>query len=114
MQGSAGERSCALPPNGAFHADAACDGLAEEVIGEYRPGLLALNAGVVPHLAPVQEQTWETFSRNWHVDTQHVFAWVRSALRAPLEPGGVVVAMSSGAVLAGSPLKQRTVLGGMT
>lgn len=45
---------------------------------------------------------------------RHVFAWVRAALRAPLEPGGVVVAMSCGAVLAGSPLKQRMVLGGMT
>lgn len=64
--------------------------------------LLVLNAGVAPHMAPVQEQTWETFSRNWHVD--HVFAWIRAALREPLAPGSVVVAMSSGAVLGVSPL----------
>lgn len=85
-------------------ADATDETLAREVIGEHRPGLLVLNAGVAPHVAPVQEQTWDTFSRNWHVDTRHVFAWTRAALREPLAPGSVVVAMSSGAALAGSPL----------
>ena len=71
---------------------------------EHRPGLLVLNAGVVPHMAPVHEQTWDTFSRNWHADTRHVFAWTRAALREPLAPGSVVVSMSSGAAIAGSPL----------
>src|SRR5205823_8079374 len=56
------------------------------------------------HMAPVHEQTWETFSRNWHVDTRHVFTWTRAALREPLAPGSVVVAISSGAALGGSPL----------
>jgi NAD(P)-dependent dehydrogenase (short-subunit alcohol dehydrogenase family) len=74
------------------------------VIARYRPGLLVLNAGVVPHMAPLPDQTWETFSRNWHADTRHVFAWTQAALAAPLAPGSVVVAMSSGAALAGSPL----------
>jgi NAD(P)-dependent dehydrogenase (short-subunit alcohol dehydrogenase family) len=85
-------------------ADATDEALAREVIREHRPGLLVLNAGAVPHMAPVQEQTWETFSRNWHVDTRHVFTWTRAALRDPLAPGSVVVAMSSGAALGGSPL----------
>ncbi len=85
-------------------ADATDDPLAQDVIREYRPRLLVLNAGVTPHMAPVHEQTWETFSRNWHTDTRHVFAWIRAALREPLAPGSVVVAMSSGAALAGSPL----------
>jgi NAD(P)-dependent dehydrogenase (short-subunit alcohol dehydrogenase family) len=85
-------------------ADATDETLAQKVIREHRPGLLVLNAGVVPHMAPVHEQTWETFSRNWHADTRHVFAWTRAALREPLAPGSVVVAMSSGAALAGSPL----------
>ncbi|MER5917021.1 SDR family oxidoreductase [Streptomyces sp. NPDC001982] len=53
---------------------------------------------------PLQEQTWETFSRNWHTDTRHVFAWTRAALLAPLAPGSAVVAVSSGAALVGSPL----------
>jgi NAD(P)-dependent dehydrogenase (short-subunit alcohol dehydrogenase family) len=85
-------------------ADATDETLAQDVIREHRPGLLVLNAGATPHMAPIQEQTWETFSRNWHADTRHVFAWTRAGLREPLASGSVVVAMSSGAVLAGSPL----------
>jgi NAD(P)-dependent dehydrogenase (short-subunit alcohol dehydrogenase family) len=84
--------------------DATDEALAREVISQYRPGLLVLNAGVIPHMAPLPEQTWETFSRNWHADTRHVFTWTQAALREPLAPGSVVVAMSSGAALAGSPL----------
>jgi NAD(P)-dependent dehydrogenase (short-subunit alcohol dehydrogenase family) len=84
--------------------DATDADLAATVIREHRPGLLVLNAGVVPHMAPVQEQTWETFSRNWHVDTRHMFTWTTAALREPLAAGSVVVAMSSGAALAGSPM----------
>ncbi|SDK45262.1 SDR family oxidoreductase [Nonomuraea jiangxiensis] len=85
-------------------ADATDEGLAQRVIREHRPDLLVLNAGATPHMAPLHEQTWETFSRHWHTDTRHAFAWIRAALREPLAPGSVVVAMSSGAVLGGSPL----------
>ncbi|HEX9334324.1 MAG TPA: SDR family oxidoreductase [Pseudonocardiaceae bacterium] len=85
-------------------ADATDETLAHNVIREHRHTLLVLNAGVTPHMAPVHEQTWETFSRNWHIDTRHVFAWTKAALLEPLAPGSVVVAMSSGAALAGSPL----------
>ena len=85
-------------------ADATDEALALDVLGAHRPGLLVLNAGATPHMAQVHEQTWETFSRNWHVDTRHVFTWIRAALRQPLASGSVVVVMSSGAALAGSPL----------
>ena len=84
--------------------DATNESLAHEVIRGHRPSLLVLNAGAAPHMAPVQEHTWETFSRNWEVDTRHVFTWTRAALLEPLAPGSVVVAMSSGAALGGSPL----------
>jgi NAD(P)-dependent dehydrogenase (short-subunit alcohol dehydrogenase family) len=84
--------------------DATDEALAERVIREHRPGLLVLNAGATPHMAPVHEQTWETFSRNWDVDARHAFTWTKAALREPLAPGSVVLAMSSGAALAGSPL----------
>jgi len=84
--------------------DATDETLAAKLIAEHRPNLLVLNAGVVPHMGPVHEQTWETFSRNWHADTRHAFTWIRAALREPLAPGSIVVAMSSGAALAGSPL----------
>lgn len=85
-------------------ADAIDETLAHDVVHGRRPGLLVLNAGAVPHMAPVQDQTWETFSRAWEVDTRHVLAWTRAALREPLAPGGVVVSISSGAALFGSPL----------
>ncbi|NUR91402.1 MAG: SDR family oxidoreductase [Nonomuraea sp.] len=84
--------------------DATGEGLAEEVIGRHEPRLIVLNAGAMPHLAPIHEQTWETFERNWQADTRHAFTWVRAALREPLAPGSTVIAMSSGAVQAGSPL----------
>jgi NAD(P)-dependent dehydrogenase (short-subunit alcohol dehydrogenase family) len=84
--------------------DATDENLALDVIRKHRPGLLVLNAGVIPHMGPLPEQTWETFSRNWHADTRHAFTWTRAALTEPLAPGSVVVAMSSGAALAGSPL----------
>jgi NAD(P)-dependent dehydrogenase (short-subunit alcohol dehydrogenase family) len=63
-----------------------------------------LNAGAIPTPAPLSEQTWETFSANWNTDVRHVFAFARHALTAPLEPGSVVISLSSGAALNGSPL----------
>src|SRR5882672_3236 len=37
--------------------DATDETLALNVLREHRPGLLVLNAGVTPHMAPVHEQT---------------------------------------------------------
>jgi NAD(P)-dependent dehydrogenase (short-subunit alcohol dehydrogenase family) len=88
----------------AVAADAADPVVAGELIDRYRPGVLVLNAGATPLPRPVHHHTWETFSRNWDVDVQHVFNWVREALLAPLEPGSTVVTLSSGAALFGSPL----------
>jgi NADP-dependent 3-hydroxy acid dehydrogenase YdfG len=65
---------------------------------------VVLNAGATPLPRPIQHQSWQSFSRNWDVDVQHVFHWVREALLAPLRVGSTVVAVSSGAALRGSPL----------
>jgi len=85
-------------------ADATDPAVAQALIHTHRPGLLVLNAGATPHVAPLAEQTWETFSRNWHTDTHHAFEWLKAALREPLAPGSVVIVISSGAALRGSPL----------
>src|SRR5260370_5842290 len=85
-------------------ADAADPVVAGQLLDEYRPRTLVLNAGAAPLPRPIHQQTWETFSRNWAVDVQHVFGWTREALLLPLEPGSVVIAFSSGAALRGSPL----------
>ena len=85
-------------------ADAADPVVAGQLIDAHRPDILVLNAGAPPLPRPLQHQTWQTFSRNWEVDVQHVFHWTREALLVPLSPGSVVIAMSSGAALRGSPL----------
>ena len=85
-------------------ADAADPVVAGRLIDACRPDLLVLNAGAAPLSRPVQRHTWETFSRNWDVDVQHVFHWTREALLAPLDPGSLVVTLSSGAAVRGSPL----------
>jgi NADP-dependent 3-hydroxy acid dehydrogenase YdfG len=85
-------------------ADATDPVVAGQLIDRYRPRTLVLNAGASPLLRPVHQHTWQTFSRNWDVDVQHVFHWTREALLCPLDPGTTVVALSSGAAVSGSPL----------
>ena len=102
-----GWRNCANSSAEAFTpvvADATDPVAAGQLLDKYRPRTLVLNAGAAPLARPVHQHTWQTFSRNWEVDVQHVFGWVREALLLPLEPGSVVIAMSSGAALRGSPL----------
>jgi NAD(P)-dependent dehydrogenase (short-subunit alcohol dehydrogenase family) len=85
-------------------ADAADPVVAGQLIDAYQPRTLVLNAGARPLARPIHRHTWETFSRNWQVDVQHVFNWTREALLRPLPPGSTVIALSSGAAVAGSPL----------
>jgi 3-oxoacyl-[acyl-carrier protein] reductase len=77
---------------------------AASLLDRYEPQALILVAGASPHMVPLQEQTWETFSVNWQTDVRIAFHWLREALLKPLRPGSRVVVFSSGAALAGSPL----------
>ena len=85
-------------------ADAADPVVAGWLLDNYDPSTLVLNAGASPLSRPLHRQTWQTFSRNWEVDVAQAFHWTREALLRPLGPGSVVVALSSGAALRGSPL----------
>ena len=85
-------------------ADVADPVVAGTLIEQYRPDTLVLNAGAPPLMRPIEQQTWETFSRNWNVDVRHAFHWIREALLLPLHPGSTVISLSSGAAVAGSPL----------
>jgi NAD(P)-dependent dehydrogenase (short-subunit alcohol dehydrogenase family) len=85
-------------------ADAADPVVAGSLVERYRPTTLVLNAGAAPLMRPLQQLTWEAFSRNWDVDTQQAFHWIREALLLPLAPQSTVITMSSGAALFGSPL----------
>jgi NADP-dependent 3-hydroxy acid dehydrogenase YdfG len=44
--------------------------LAESVLREVGPSVLVLNAGTAPTMAPLHEQTWESFSKNWNTDVK--------------------------------------------
>ena len=85
-------------------ADAGDATLPASLLDRYEPDAVILVAGATPHMRPLQQQTWETFSVNWETDVRITFHWVREALHKPLRPGGKVVVISSGAALAGSPL----------
>lgn len=77
---------------------------AGSLLGRYEPDTVVLVAGARPHMRPLQEQTWETFSVNWETDVRIAFLWLREALLKPLRPGSKVVVFSSGAAVRGSQL----------
>ena len=85
-------------------ADAADPSLPERLFARHHPQVVVLNAGATPVVGPLPEQTWETFSTNWQVDVRQAFNFAKASLVAPLEPGSVVVIISSAAALRGSPL----------
>jgi 3-oxoacyl-[acyl-carrier protein] reductase len=87
-------------------ADAGDATVAASLLDRYEPETVILVAGAAPHMRPLQQQTWETFSVNWETDVRIAFHWLREALLKPLRPGSRVVVFSSGAALNtnGSPL----------
>ena len=84
--------------------DVADAGLAESLLREFRPTVLALNAGATPAMGPLHEQTWEGFSNTWNTDVKGGFHWLQAALRLPLARGSRVLVGSSGAAVNGSPM----------
>ena len=76
----------------------------DRLIEEADPDLLVLSAGARARLALIHEQTWESFSAPWNTDLKIAFQVGQTALRRPLRPGSLVIIVSSGAGLMGSPL----------
>lgn len=74
------------------------------LLAEADPDLVVVAAGVRPRMAPIEEQSWESFSAPWNVDVRIAFEVGRAALARPLRPGSTVVIVSSGAAVNGSPL----------
>jgi len=85
-------------------ADARDPSTAGRLLNRHEPHVVILVAGASPVIAPLQHQTWATFSVNWHSDVKVAFHWVRAALLRPLPPGSRMIVISSGAALNGSPL----------
>ncbi len=85
-------------------ADASDPAVPAALLDRYEPAAVVLVAGARPTMLPLQEQTWETFSVNWHTDVRVTFNWLRAILSQPLRNASRVVVISSGAALQGSPL----------
>lgn len=68
-----------------------------------KPDILVLCAGAFPPAAPLHEQTWQQFAVNWQTDVKIAFHFCKAALLRPLRAGTLVILISSGAALAGSP-----------
>jgi NADP-dependent 3-hydroxy acid dehydrogenase YdfG len=84
-------------------ADAADETVAWNLLDRYEPQVLILVAGANPVMRPLQHQTWDSFSANWHADVKIAFTWLREAFLKPLPAGSQVVVISSGAAINGSP-----------
>src|SRR5262249_20457131 len=84
--------------------DVTHESIARSVLGDVRPTILVLNAGVTPPMGPLHELTWEDFSQPWNVDVKAGLCWLQQAIRLPLPRGSRVLLGSSGAAVNGSPL----------
>jgi NAD(P)-dependent dehydrogenase (short-subunit alcohol dehydrogenase family) len=84
--------------------DAASDSAPAKIFKKTQPDVLVICGGATPPALPISELSWDQFSVNWEVDAKMAFQFCREALRAPLAPGSVVVIISSGAGLGGSPI----------
>jgi 3-oxoacyl-[acyl-carrier protein] reductase len=68
-------------------ADAGESTVPASLLDRYEPRAIILVAGAIPHMRPLQQQTWETFSVNWQADVRMAFNWLREALLKPPRAG---------------------------
>jgi len=96
--------AAALPGLSVLALDATDDNAPEHVFAQHLPDVLVLVGNAPPVPIPFVELDWESFAAAWDSDVRASFLFCRAALQAPLAPGAVVVMISSGAALGGSPL----------
>jgi len=84
--------------------DATDAALMDAVVAEVRPSVLVLNAGAPPYMAPIDEQSWDTFCAVWNTDVKAGLYGIQAALKAPLPPGSRVLIVSGGFAIGGAPL----------
>jgi len=85
-------------------ADATSADAAKRIMSETRPDVVIMNAGAEPPMERIDRVGWEAFTTNWNVDVKAALHWVQAALTLPMASGGLVVLVSSGAAVQGSPL----------
>ena len=84
--------------------DATDESAPTKVFETLSPDVLVVCAGAIPHMAPLGEQSWEQFSRNWNSDVKMSLLFSQAALTTPLPPGTIIILISSGAAVGGSPM----------
>lgn len=87
----------------AVTADIADAAAAGRILSQARPEILVLNAGATPAEGPIDQISWEAFTRPWDTDVRGGFHWLQAALALPLPNGARVLVTSSGAARQGSP-----------
>jgi NAD(P)-dependent dehydrogenase (short-subunit alcohol dehydrogenase family) len=83
--------------------DATDEGAPSKVFDVCQPDILVLCAGAFPPAAPLHEQSWHEFAVNWESAVKIAFHFCKAVLSRPLPAGTLVILISSGAALAGSP-----------
>jgi NAD(P)-dependent dehydrogenase (short-subunit alcohol dehydrogenase family) len=68
------------------------------------PDVLIVCAGAIPPTKPLHELSWTEFSINWETDVKASFQFCKAALSVPLRSGAMVILISSGAAIGGSPI----------
>ncbi len=85
-------------------ADVTDPASASGILKMVNPGVLVLNAGLPPPMAPIDSITWQDFTATWETDVRAGLSWVQAALNMPLRSGSRVLVTSSGAAIGGSPM----------
>jgi len=83
--------------------DATHEAAPARVFDVLQPDILVLCAGAFPPAAPLHELSWREFATNWETDVKIAFHFLKAVLSRPLPAGSLVILISSGAALAGSP-----------
>ena len=96
--------SVAMPVVETQSMDASNMSSVNRLISDNDPDILVIALGATPHMAPLSQHSWETFSRTWEVDMKASFGMCKAALNKPLKRGSIVVLISGGPALGASPL----------
>jgi len=76
----------------------------QTVFERMRPDGLVICVGAKRTGSPFYELEWPDFAETWDIDVKASFLFCRAAIRRPLQAGTVIILISSGAALGGSPI----------
>lgn len=85
-------------------ADMVDEATSQRIFQIMRPDVLVVCGGATPTANSLHALSWEAFTNVWETDVRGSFNICKAALTAPLASGAIVILVSSGAALAGSPI----------